>query len=167
MEGPDATLTRRRSIGALGTGAIVALAGCTAARDRVPFVGSEDEDEGLHEHGYLFVEIDGKEIDFSAPKYLYEEMDEPVEEFHFHEYDEAPRWHMHEVRLTLAGALDRIPDFEHAVENGTRTLLVDGESYTDGTNASIETTERDEGEIEPESYRLRDGDVIEIVVETN
>lgn len=167
MEEPDVAITRRRSIGALGTGALVALAGCTATRDRIPFVGDEDEDEGLHEHGYLFVEIDGEGIDFSAPNYLYEEMDDPIEEFHFHEYDEAPRWHMHEVRLTLAQALDRIPGFEYASEDGTRTLSVDGESYTDGTDASIETTERAEGEIEPESYRLRDGDVIEIVVETD
>jgi hypothetical protein len=161
---PDTAVTRRRSLEVLGTGTLVALAGCTAARDRIPFVG--DEEEELHEHGYLFVEIDGEGIDFSESKYVVEESDEPADEFHFHNYDEDARWHMHEVRLTLAQALDLLPDIEYAVEDGSPSLSVDGETYRDGANASIEVTEREEGEIEPESHHLRDGDVIEIVVET-
>lgn len=45
-------------------------------------------------------------------------------------------------------------------------LTVEGETYADGEDATITATEREAGEIEIGSHELRDGDIVEITVET-
>lgn len=163
MDARDLSTTRRLLLGALGAGA---LAGCTAVYERIPGVGDEHGDVEPHYHGYLFVEIDSEAVDFSAPKYLLEESDRAVYDFHFHEDDEANRWHMEGQHLTLAEGLDYLPEVEYAVEEGASVLTIEGRTYRDGGNATIAITERESGEIEPADYDLQDGDVIEITIET-
>lgn len=166
MNDSQPRVTRRRSLQLLGAGSLTALAGCTGIRERAPFIGDDGDDDELHEHGYLFAEIDGEEVDFSDPNYLEEESDDAAYEFHFHDYDEDERWHMHEIRLTLSEALDLLPGVDSTTDGDAYSLSIEGESYTDGENASITATERDAGEIDPDSYELHDGDVIEIVIES-
>jgi hypothetical protein len=91
MENSNPAVTRRHSMRILGTGTLAALGGCTTMRERVPFVGNDDEGEELHEHGYLFIEIDYEKVDFLEPKYVVEESDVTAHEFHFHDSDENPR----------------------------------------------------------------------------
>ncbi len=164
VEGPH-TPSRRAFVGALGAGSLAALAGCAAARERAPFLGSDEDEDGIHEHGYLFVEVDGEEVDFSESKYVIEESD-AAPEFHFHDYDEDERWHMEGEWLTLSEALDLLAEMEYAAENGAHVLTVEGEVYDERDGDEITITERDDGEIEPEEYELRDGQVIEITVDS-
>jgi len=160
-----ASPSRREFVGVVGAGSLAALSGCAAVTERVPFVGGDDEEDGIHEHGYLFVEIDGEAVDFSESKYVIEESD-AAPEFHFHDYDEDERWHMEGEWLTLAEALDLLAEMEYAAENGAHVLTVEGEVYDERDGDEITITERTDGEIEPEEYELRDGQVIEIVVES-
>lgn len=73
---------------------------------------------------------------------------------------------MHEVRLTLAEALEELPDLGYASDGGTDLVTVEGETYADGEDADVSIETLADGEIDPESHELRDGDVFEIDVET-
>lgn len=162
----DQSTSRRRLLATAGASTLVALAGCTSTvRENTRFLG-EDTDDELHKHGYLFVEVDGETIDFGRDRYHQGENDEVSDDFHFHDYDEDHRWHMHRQRFTLGGAISTLPGFDHAVEGGADVLTVEGETYTDGEDATITATEREEGEIEIDAHELHGGDIVEITVET-
>lgn len=51
--------------------------------------------------------------------------------------------------------------------NESDSLSIDDESYTDGVDTSIITIEHEANGIEPESYELRGGDIIETVIDTD
>lgn len=128
----------------------------------------EEGGEGLHEHGTLYVEVDGDRVDFSEPKY-YEEGAHPDgragSRFHFHDDGHQYMWHMHDDRLTLQEALEILPDvsYEH---DGSHVFELEGETYVDGEDGtSVSFSERGT-EIDPREYQLQDQDVVYVTAET-
>ncbi len=163
----DRSTSRRRLLATAGAGGLAALAGCTSTiRNNTRFLGDPEGADELHEHGYLIVSVDGEPVDFGQDRYYRDESDEVSDDFHFHDYDEDHRFHMHRRRFTLGSALATLPGFDHELDDGVDVLTVEAETYTDGEGATIEATERENGKIGIDSHELHDGDVVEITVET-
>jgi hypothetical protein len=166
MDSHESNITRRRVIAGASVSGLAALAGCTSTiQENTRFLGDDTDDE-LHEHGYIYLELDDEPVDFGDERYLLEESNEVDSQFHFHEYDEDARWHMHEVRITLAEALEELPVLGYTSEEGSHALTIEDETYVDGGDAEISIANREDDEIDPESYELRDEDIFEITVET-
>lgn len=127
-----------------------------------------ETEEDVHEHGYLYLEIDGERQPFTDPKYYQPGEHEDAaasDRFHFHDDGHDHLWHMHGQRLTLAAALEELPDVEYASDGGTHVVHFEGDTYEDGEGTSVEIRRGDE-EIDPTGYELQDGDEIWIEVTT-
>lgn len=129
-----------------------------------------ETDGDIHEHGTLYLEIDGERYEFTDPKYRQASADpgggaDTV--FHFHDDGNPYYWHMHDVRLTLTEALESLPDIAIETEDGSPVFDFEGETYVHGEDGvEIEVRERDVA-IDPEEYELQDGDIIWIEVFTD
>ena len=127
-----------------------------------------DDEEDLHTHGYLYLEIDGERQPFTDPKYFQpgeHEDAESTDRFHFHDDGHDYLWHMHGERLTLAAALGELPDLEYESADGAHVLHFEGDTYEDGAGASVEIR-RGEESIDPTGYELQEGDEIRIEIAT-
>jgi hypothetical protein len=110
--------------------------------------------EKHHKHGMINVTIDGRQIDFSKRKYQLQD-----DAFHF-EGGVGHRWHVHAKGVTLAYAMSTL-----GIGVNETAVTIDGTTYRDDTpGQSVTVTEKDHGAIDPESYILKDGDHIRIVV---
>lgn len=152
--------TRRRFLGLAVTVPTIAATGCT---ESVPVIGEEDE---LHEHGYLVVDINGEWVDFSEPQYLFEKSDEVTWTFHFHEDDEDPRWHMHEERLTLAEALEMLPDLGYSSADDAHLLQYEDRAFDERDEDTEIRITVDDVPVDPVDHRLHDGDLVRVTVVT-
>lgn len=131
---------------------------------------TETESEGeIHEHGNLYLEIDGDRQSFDEEKYYDGDQYEDGEAdhvFHFHPDGNDHYWHMHDERLTLQEALESLPDVAYESRGGTHVVEYEGETYEDGEDdTEIEIRQRDV-DIDPTEYELQDGDIIWIEIET-
>lgn len=132
---------------------------------------TETEAEGdIHEHGTLYIEIDGERHEFTDPKYRQagQHPDGAASDvFHFHDDGKPYYWHMERVRLTLTDALESLPDIAIETEDGGPVFEFEGETYVHGEDGvEIEVRQRDVA-VDPEEYELRDGDIIWIEVVTD
>ena len=108
---------------------------------------------GVHEHGELYVTIDGESVDFDQAQYH-----EP-DRFHFHRSD-GVTWHMHPDRLTFEAAM---ADLGISVTDSSVTI--EGTLYDDSAeNTSVDLTIN--GEPALLDQPIHDGDRIDIVVVT-
>lgn len=132
--------------------------------------GTDGEEDGeVHEHGRLYIDIDGDRFDFDRPKY-YQESNHSEgrapHRFHFHADDGDPyRWHMHDRRQTLAEALQALPDIDYA-HDGTHVVEVEGETYVDGEGGTTVEFSQRGTEIDPREHELQNQDVLYVTVET-
>ena len=131
---------------------------------------STETDGDIHEHGTLYLEIDGDRHEFTDPKYRQSGSDPggaADSVFHFHDDGNPYYWHMHDVRLTLTEALESLPDIAIETEDGSPVFDFEGETYVHGEDGvEIEVRQRDVA-IDPEEYELQDGDIIWIEVFTD
>lgn len=112
-----------------------------------------DGGERLHEHGTITVEINGERVDLDRQKYH-----EP-DRFHIHPGD-GTTWHMHPDRLTFEEAMTEL-----GIPVTETSVTIDGTTYDDeASNTSV--TMRINDEPAGLDRELREGDSIEIVVET-
>lgn len=129
-----------------------------------------ETDGDIHEHGTLYVEIDGDRHEFTDPKYRQAGTDPGAAAdsvFHFHDDGNPYYWHMHDVRLTLTEALESLPDIAIGTEDGSMVFDFEGETYVHGEDGvEIEVRQRDVA-IDPEEYELQAGDIIWIEVFTD
>lgn len=125
--------------------------------------------EDLHEHGYLYLEIDGERQPFTDPKY-YQPGEHPdaeaTDRFHFHDDGNDYLWHMHGQRLTLAGALGELPDVDYESSDGAHVVHFEGGTYEDGREGTSVAIGQGDTAIDPAEYELRDGDEIRIEIAT-
>lgn len=133
--------------------------------------GTPTETEGdLHEHGTLYLEVDGDRHEFTDPKYRQASQNPgggAGDNFHFHDDGNPYYWHMHDVRLTLQEAFESLPDVAYERRDGSHALEFEGETYVDGEGGTeVEIRERDV-DIDPTEYQLEDGDIIWIEVFTD
>lgn len=131
---------------------------------------TETESEGdVHEHGNLYLEIDGERQSFDDEKYYQaSEYEDGQAEgvFHFHPDGNEYYWHMHDERLTLQEALASLPDIAYESSGGSHVVEYEGETYEDGADATeIEISQRDTA-IDPTQYELQDGDIVWIEIDT-
>jgi hypothetical protein len=122
----------------------------------------------VHEHGTLYLEIEGERQPFTDPKYYQPGEHEDAaasDRFHFHDDGNDYGWHMHGQRLTLAAALGELPDIEYESADGAHVVHYEGETYEDGAGASV-AIRRGEEAIDPRAYELQDGDEIWIEITT-
>ena len=136
-----------------------------------PGEAATETDSGgdIHEHGNLYLEIDGDRQSFDEEKYYqagqYED-GEADHAFHFHPDGNDHYWHMHGERLTLQEALASLPGVTYESRDGAHVVEYEGETYEDGDGGTeIEIRQRDVA-VDPTEYELQDGDIIWIQIET-
>lgn len=142
----------------------------TETDEETPDEGSDGEEDGeVHEHGRLYIDIDGDRFVFDRPKYYQESNHSDgraPHRFHFHADDGDPyRWHMHDRRQTLAEALQALPDIDYA-HDGTHVVEIEGEMYVDGEGGTTVEFSQRGTEIDPREYELQNQDVLYVTVET-
>ncbi|WP_332900019.1 hypothetical protein [Haladaptatus sp. CMSO5] len=118
-------------------------------------------EEEIHQHGTLYLEIDGERVDFSQEKFL----DGPLE-FHFHDDGKQYEWHNEKSYITLAEALNYIPDISYENSGSDHMLTVEGTTYDTTEGADITFAERDT-EIDPTTYELEELDIYWVKVQTD
>ncbi|QLG29733.1 hypothetical protein HUG10_19195 (plasmid) [Halorarum halophilum] len=109
-----------------------------------------------HIHGPITFEVEGEELDFSEDRYQTNH-----QLFHF-EGGHAEPWHAHSWSMTLEWAMNSL-DGINVTEN---SVTYDGTTY-DGSDSDTTVTIEVNGEsVDPSEYYLKDGDNVNIVVET-
>ena len=154
-------MKRRRLL--LGCVAIPSMAGCVG--DRQALLGGDDTSEAVFGVGEIAVYIDGEPVDLSADRFQAEYADDYAIEFHLHEFDD--HWYMEgDRRVTVAEALDKLPEFSYRVEADGDILQIDDETY-DARQADVTIEIRiNNDDVDPETYTLEDGDEILVEVQT-
>jgi hypothetical protein len=138
--------------------ALLATGGC------LDVASLRGDDEEFHETGTMEVVVDGEAIDLTADRFQAEHADEDVR-FHFHADDE--KWHMERERVTFARAIDLLPRFAYASEDGADVVTVDGDRY-DGGEPLTEVAFRVDGDpVDPTTHQVRDGQHLVLEVTTD
>lgn len=115
------------------------------------------EPGSAHYHGPIKMTVDGQQVDFGKQKYQFTDR-----RFHFENpgMDPPYRWHAHATGVTLGYGMEAIgipvTDDSATYENTT---------YTDGENANVSITVNG-NDVTPDEYVLKEGDRIEITVQT-
>ena len=104
-----------------------------------------------HAHGSFEATIEGEDINFSRDRYTMND-----EYFHFHGDENAGRWHAHSMNLTASYAISSFVGFN--VTNGSVTF---NETTYDGNQTTVRVNDQP---VDPDSYVLKDGDDLELVV---
>lgn len=117
-------------------------------------IGVITDGDQVHEHGTLIVEVDGERVDFDQQQYH-----EP-ERFHFHEGN-STTWHMHPERLTFEEAMAEL-----GMPVTETSITIEGTTYDDD-DPDTTITMQINGEPADLDQELKDGDHIEIIVETD
>ncbi|QLG60381.1 hypothetical protein [Halorarum salinum] len=109
-----------------------------------------------HIHGPITFEVDGEEVDFSEDRYQ-----SGHQHFHFEGGSGNP-WHAHSYSITLEWAMNTL----EGIEVSENSVTYDGTTY-DGSDSDTTVTIEVNGEsVDPSEYFLKDGDSVNIVVET-
>jgi len=111
---------------------------------------------GAHYHGTIHVVIEGDRIDFSRHQYQLQ-----ADAFHF-EGGGGTRWHVHARGVTLQWAMESL-----GINVTQSAVTVDGDTYRDSDPGTSVTVNVNGNAVDPRSYVLREGDAIEIVVESD
>jgi hypothetical protein len=120
----------------------------------------------VHEHGLLNVTVDGQRIDFSQPRYQYQQTG--FDAFHF-EGGNGRIWHKHAPGVTLEYAMATLG---FGVTGDSVT--VDGTTYQDGDDGTDVTVTVNGQPVTPSEYVLQgasdatpeEGDQVRVVVTT-
>lgn len=131
--------------------------------------GTEAEEEAVHAHGFLYLEIDGERHPFTDPKYFQpgEHPDaEATDRFHFHDDGYDYRWHVHGERLTLADALGELPDIDYESMDGAHAIHFEGDTYVDGRDGTTVEIRQGQTTVDSAEFELYDGDEIWIEITT-
>jgi hypothetical protein len=146
---------QRRGFLAATAGLAGAISGCSMR---------SVNDERVDASGDIAVRIDGEPLDLSVDRFQSENADESVA-FHLHEGDDD--WYMEgEDRVTVAEALDLLPNFAYHGEVGYRRLEIDDASYDESSAGTELAAFVDGSVVDPGAYRLQDGDELLVVVTT-
>jgi hypothetical protein len=125
------------------------LGGSSSAEQTPTGVGS------VHYHGAIDVVIEGERIDFSQSQYQLQ-----ADAFHF-EAGNGERWHVHAQGVTFQWAMQSL-----GINVTRNTVTINGETYRDSDPGTSVSVTIDGNSVDPASYVLREGDTIEIVVES-
>lgn len=107
-----------------------------------------------HIHGTMEVVVNGEQVNFTQDRY------QSADHFFHFEGGDGTRWHAHSWEITLEYALEQLN--MSATES---SFTYNGTTYED-SNADVQI--RVNGEpVNPEQYRLMEGDQVRIVVEGN
>ncbi|MCL7417663.1 MAG: hypothetical protein M8354_07480 [Halalkalicoccus sp.] len=113
---------------------------------------------GIHtadDSGTIALEVDGEAVDFSEDRYLLQD-----ECFLFQAFDNAEVWHVHCQGVTLEYAMGTL-----GIDLTADSVTLDDRTFTDGTDAEIETVV-DDNDVDPSRHILEDGDDVRITVNT-
>ena len=128
-------------------------------------MGEDETSEEVFGVGEIAIYIDGDPIDLSADRFQAEYADDYAIEFHLHEFDD--HWYMEgDRRVTVAEALDKLPEFSYRVEADGDILHIDDEVYDSREGEVVIVIRINNDEVDPESYTLEDGDEILVEVQT-
>ncbi|WP_306052680.1 hypothetical protein [Natronococcus wangiae] len=143
---------KRRAV-IIGVSSFALLGGCL----------SDDE---IDARGDIEIVIDDSAVDLSEDRYQAEHAENHSIDFHLH--GGSDEWYMEgEERVTFAEAIDLLPYFAFATDDGDHVLEHDGATYDEG-DASTEIAFIVNGDgVEPTEYALRDGDEMRLEVTTD
>lgn len=115
--------------------------------------------EQLHAHGTIDFTVDGEQLDFSREKYQ-----EAGHNDHFHfEGGHANPWHAHSAHVTLAYAMSTLDGINMTDES----ITYNGTTYPyDGENGTVTVTVNGDA-VDPSEYYLKDGDSVNIEIESS
>lgn len=127
--------------------------------------GCVGDDSQLDHGGDITLIIDGSEFDLSQDQFQAEHADEYAMEFHLHETSD--QWYNEgTTQITLAEALDLLPEFEFETDETGDRLVIEDEVF-DSASENVTISYEVNGEaVDPEAYELDDGDAILISIET-
>lgn len=118
--------------------------------------GTYIDNRQQHVHGPMTMTVEGDEVDFGREKYQSNDR-----YFHF-EGGSGDEWHAHSWSITLEYALSSLAGINASGE----TLTYEGTTYDPDDPDTTVTFEVNGEPVEPDEYYLKDGDSIEVVVET-
>lgn len=107
----------------------------------------------VHYHGTMEMIVLGDRVDFSQSTYQLQ-----ADAFHFEE-DNGERWHVHAKDVTLAWALATLD-----IEVTENSVTYKGTTYSDSDPAYNVSITVDGEPVDPESYVLKKGDEVRIIV---
>lgn len=110
-----------------------------------------------HIHGPITFEVEGEEVDFSEDRYQTNH-----QLFHFEGGSGNP-WHAHSWSITLKWAMDSLDGINVSEDSVT----YDGTTYDGSDSDTTVTVEVNGEEVTPSEYYLKDGDRVNVVVETD
>ncbi|WP_255197152.1 C2H2-type zinc finger protein [Halorarius litoreus] len=110
-----------------------------------------------HYHGPISMTVDGERVDFGQEKYQFTDR-----RFHFENpgMDPPYTWHAHATGVTLDYGMEAI-----GIPVTDNSVTFQNTTYTDGENAQV-SVQVNGNDVTPSSYVLKEGDSIEIVVQT-
>lgn len=110
--------------------------------------------------------IDGDPVDLSQDRFQAEHASDSTMAFHLHESDDL--WYMEgEERLTVAEALDLLPEIAFVVEDGYARFTLDETTYDERDENTDVTVLVNDTAVDPTSYELQHEDAIRVDVSTN
>lgn len=122
--------------------------------------------DGVDARGSIEVVVDGQPVDLSADRFQAEYADDDALAFHLHEGDDD--WYMEgDERVTVAEAIDLLPEFGYETDRDGVRVTIDGATYHTGDPDVRLRTFVDGDRVDPETYRLRDGDALRIELESD
>jgi len=108
-----------------------------------------------HQHGSIEVVVDGEPLNLSRERFQ-----EQNRYFHL-EGGDGDTWHAHTYNATYGWALGTL-----GVDVTADSVTYDNTTYTDGDGATVKVLVNGHA-VDPESYRLKDGDAIRVVASEN
>ncbi|WP_435159772.1 hypothetical protein [Haladaptatus sp. DFWS20] len=118
--------------------------------------GDHIDHDYSHIHGNIDFVVNGHEIDFSKSKY---QTASHSRYFHF-EGGHADPWHAHSYSITLEYAMSTLD----GISVSENSVTYEDQTYTDDDGVSVTVNGN---EVAPSGYYLKDGDHVEIVVESD
>lgn len=143
-------------------GAVLWIVGLVSTAGCIGLERLEDGGDRLDARGTIEIAIDGSSIDLTRDRFQAEHAEDSALAFHLHDSDEY--WYMEgREPVSFAEAIDHIPHFEYAREDGEHVLTY--ESVYDGRDPETEIVFRvdDEG-VDPTGYELADGDHLDVEI---
>lgn len=137
-------------------GLVAYLVFFTGGSDGVPTPHSNG---AVHYHGGIDVTIDGRTLDFSRPEYQIGQTND--QHFHF-ERGNGDLWHVHSRDVTLAYGMQSL-----GIDVTEDAVTFEGTTYRDADPGTSVTVTVNGDPVTPNSYVLREGDTVRILVTTD
>lgn len=123
-----------------------------------------------HWHGRLSLGINGRLVNFYQPKYFLKNIEKAHPEtvhFHFHKTQHGPNeWSNEKKVVTLAEALNLIPDITYKKSHGSNVLAVNGRTFHGGQGGTSIKIYRDTEPVDPPTYHVNNQDHFWIDIRT-